>query len=66
MDRNDIINNIIDLLGDGGSRELAEQVYDNLRADDRIYADDQGLHISDGVDLIQEAADAMRLESAAE
>jgi hypothetical protein len=66
-DRNDIINQIQDALGAEGSRELAEQIYDELRADDRIYFNDsagldrQGLVIRDGVDLVAVAAQVLEL-----
>lgn len=58
--RNDIINQIQDLLGSEGSREIAEQVFDALRADDRIaYDDERGLFIRDGVDLVDVAAELL-------
>lgn len=60
-DRNDIINQILDALGAEGHRELAEQIFDVLRADGRISHDDRrGLVIDDDVDLIAEAAAVIR------
>lgn len=59
-DRNDIINQIQDLLGSEGSREIAEQVFESLRSDERIaYDDDRGLFIRDGVDLVDVAAELL-------
>lgn len=56
-DRNDIVGQIQSLLGSEGSRELAEQIFDVLRADDRIYYTDlHGLVLRDDVDLIAVAA----------
>jgi len=57
-DRNNIENQIQDALGSEGSRELASQIFDHLRADDRIYfaGDYEGLVIAEGVDLIEVAA----------
>ena len=56
-DRNTIINTIQDNLGADGSHELAEQVFDLLRADDRIYWDDsRGLVIRDDVSVFDVAA----------
>lgn len=56
-DRNNIVNQIQDALGSEGSRELAERVFDELRADDRIYYDDQrGLVLRADVDVIEVAA----------
>lgn len=58
-DRNNIISQIQDALGSEGSRELAERVFDILRADDRIVYDDiVGLQIVENVDLIDVAAQA--------
>lgn len=60
-DRNDIVNQIIDYTGT--DREHAERIFDELRADDRIYFDGsvsldrQGLVIRDGVDLMAAAAE---------
>lgn len=56
-DRNNIVNQIQDALGSEGSRELAERVFDELRADDRIYyADQRGLVLRADVDVIEVAA----------
>lgn len=61
-DRNNIVNTLIDHLGSDGSRELAEALFDELRADDRIYWDDSlGLVLRDDVDLIAEAAKLGRI-----
>ncbi len=58
--RTDIINQIIEALGDGGSREMAEQVFEALRDDGRIaYRDGAGLVLADGVDLIEVAAELL-------
>jgi hypothetical protein len=60
-DRNGIINQIIDYTKT--DREHAEQIYEHLRADNRIYFDDsvgldrQGLVIRDDVDLLAVAAE---------
>lgn len=52
-ERNDVVNHIQDRLGDAGSREIAEQVFDILRASNRVYwSDVNGLTIRDDVDLI--------------
>lgn len=57
-DRNTIVNQIQDGLGDGGSRELAERIFAVLRSDDRIYyTDARGLVLRDEVDLIAVAAE---------
>ena len=57
QDRNNIVNTLMDMLGPDGSRELAEALFDELRADGRIYWDDaRGLVISNDIDLIAEAA----------
>jgi hypothetical protein len=58
-DKNGIINEIQDALGSEGSQELAEQMYDAMRADDRVFyaGDSEGLKIRDGVDLIAVAAE---------
>jgi hypothetical protein len=59
-DRNGIITLIIDATDT--DREHAERIYEELRADDRIYFDDsvgldrQGLVIRDDVDLLAVAA----------
>jgi hypothetical protein len=59
-DRNDLINTLQDLLGPEGSRELAEQVFDVLRADDRIaYTDLHGLVLAEGVDVAAVAAEIL-------
>lgn len=57
-DRNNIVNEIEYALGDGGSRELAEQIYDKLHAEKRIvYVNPSvGLQILGDVNLIAEAA----------
>lgn len=58
-DRNNIVNSIQDLLGPEGSREIAEGLFDVLRADDRIYWDDaRGLVLRDDVDLAEAAVAA--------
>lgn len=60
-DRNGIINQIIDFTGT--ERDHAERIYEELRADDRIYFDDsvgldrQGLVIREDVDLMAVAAE---------
>lgn len=60
-DRNGIINLIIDATGT--DRDNAERIYEQLRADDRIYFNDsvgldrQGLVIRDDVDLMAVAAE---------
>ena len=60
QDRNNIVNQIQDGLGAEGSRELAEQVFDVLRADGSIYyTDADGLVLRDDVDLIAVAADLL-------
>ena len=57
-DRNNVINQIQDGLGSEGSRELAERVFDVLRADNRISYDHAvGLVLDPGVDLIAVAAE---------
>lgn len=60
-DRNGIINLIIDATGT--DRDHAKRIYEQLRADDRIYFNDsvgldrQGLVIRDDVDLMAVAAE---------
>jgi hypothetical protein len=55
--KNDIINQIQDLLGSGGDREAAEKVYDQLREEGRIhYTAGGGLEMDKDVDLIATAA----------
>ena len=62
-DRNNVINQIQDGLGSEGSRELAEKIFDALRADGTIYWDDyQGLVLPADVDLIAAAEAALRDE----
>lgn len=57
-DRNNIVNQIQDLIGPAGSRELAERLFDELRSDERIYWDDaRGLVLRDDVDLAAVAAE---------
>ena len=56
-DRNNLVNQIQDLLGGEGSAELANAVFNELRSDDRIYWDDQrGLVLRDDVDVVDVAA----------
>jgi len=54
QDKNGIINQIQDALGPEGSRELADKMFDAMRADDRVYyaSDYEGLRLREGVDLI--------------
>lgn len=60
QDKNGMINQLLDLLGPEADRELAERVYDELRADERIYYTDAGgLQLAEGVDLIEVAAGLM-------
>lgn len=56
--RDDIINQIENALDSDGSPELAEAVFDILRADDRIYYDSlsQGLILRHDVDVFEVAA----------
>lgn len=68
-DKNGIINEIQDLLGSDGSRELAEKMFDVMRADDRVYyaGDYEGLVLREDVDLIEvanEVLDANRVADA--
>lgn len=53
-DRRNVVNEIEDGLGREGSRELAEQIFDVLRADGRItYTDLDGLVVDwERVDLL--------------
>ena len=56
-DKNIIINEIENLLGSEGTRELAERVFADLRADNRIsYDDPHGLVLDPAVDLVAVAA----------
>jgi len=56
QDRRNIVNTIEDALGREGSKELAERLFDLLRADGRISYDDyHGLVLADDVDLLEEA-----------
>lgn len=51
-DRIAIVNQIEDVLGDEGSRELADAIYDRLRARNAIrYDSRQGLLLNPAVDL---------------
>ncbi len=51
-DRNNVVNEIENMLGRDGSKELAEKMFDAMRSDGRIYWDDYtGLTIKEGVDL---------------
>lgn len=55
--RNDIVNQLQDLIGDGGSREVAEAVYDILNERGDIeYTDAQGLELFVPDDLMDLAA----------
>lgn len=64
-DRNGIVNQIMDALGSECERELAERMFDSMRADGWIYYDDtvgldrQGLKIRDDVDLLAVAAEIL-------
>ena len=60
-DKNGIINEIQAALGSEGSRDLAEQMFDVMRTDDRIYyaSDYEGLRIRADVDLIAVAAEIL-------
>jgi hypothetical protein len=62
-DRTAIINQILDLTGPECSRELAEKMFDAMRADDRVFYanDNDGLMIRDDVDL---TAVALEVENA--
>ncbi|BEV15161.1 hypothetical protein HBDW_19490 [Herbaspirillum sp. DW155] len=57
--KTNIVNQIRDLLGGEGSLELAEKMFDAMRADDRIYyaGDYEGLVIREDVDLIAVAVE---------
>lgn len=60
--RNDIVNQIMDGLASEGDIELAEQMFDAMRADDRIYwdGDYRGLVIRDDVDIIAVAEEILK------
>lgn len=60
-DKHAIINQIEDALGSEGSHELAERMYDAMRADDRIFyaGNYEGLVIRDDVDLLAVAAEVL-------
>jgi len=56
----DFINWIEAELGDGGSKDLAEKVFDRLRSDDRIYYTDAGgLKLRDNVSLYSVAVEIL-------
>lgn len=58
-DRNRMISYLQDLLGSEGSREIAASLFDVLRADDRIYWNNQGgLVLRDDVDPAEVAVSA--------
>lgn len=62
--RNEMIYNIMSAIGSDCDRDLAERVFENLRADGRIYFDDtvsadrQGFRLRDDVDLLAAAIEA--------
>lgn len=57
--RKNIVNQIQTALGASGSTDLAEKIFDTLRADDRVYYDPyaKGLLLRDDVDLLAVAAE---------
>lgn len=65
-DKASIISEISDYLGSEGSWELAEEVYEELRSDDRIYyaSDYEGLKIREDVDLIGVAGEILDRKNA--
>lgn len=60
--KNDIINQIQDHLGSEGSEDLAEKMYEAMRADNRIFYDGdyKGLQIREDVDLLAVAEEALK------
>ena len=59
--KHNIVDKILELIGNGFERAQAEQMFDVMRCDGRIfYADDyEGFQIRDGVDLIAVAVEVI-------
>lgn len=55
--KDDVIRGIGELLGNAGSAELAERVYERLRKADRLVYDERnGIALPEDVDVLAEAA----------